>query len=155
MAGSDLIVEVTVDWAHPDTAEQVTEESLARLLRHALELEARTGVWTFALRFVGDQEMSTLHQRYLNDPSPTDIMTFPYDEDDAGQGGDILISVDTATENAAEHRWPIRSELEFLVLHGLLHVLGWDDETPTLRAAMLDRQHAILAGWSEGRARWE
>jgi probable rRNA maturation factor len=101
----------------------------------------------FAIRCVDDSEMSRLHAAYLNDPSPTDIMTFPYDPEDEEQGGDILLSVDSAATNARDHGWSTDDELRFLILHGLLHILGWDDHDPGARNEMLDRQHALLAGW--------
>jgi probable rRNA maturation factor len=117
-------------------------------MTHALEREGRVGPWALALRFVDDAEMAVLHDAYLGDPSPTDIMTFPYDPEDGEQGGDILISVDTAAANAAEHGWESTDELRFLALHGLLHILGWDDHEDAGRAAMLARQHELLAEWT-------
>lgn len=143
-----LSVDVTIDWSLPGGAQLVDEDRAAALLRHGLMQEGQDGSWEFAIRFVGDAEMSRLHERYLNDPSPTDIMTFPYDPDDGELGGDIVISVDTAAENASDHDWSTRSELEFLMLHGLLHVLGWDDHNESNRAAMLARQYELLETWS-------
>jgi rRNA maturation RNase YbeY len=77
-------------------------------------------------------------------PEPTDIMTFP---DDDQPGGDIVISVEQAERQRHDDAWPLAQELRFLVLHGALHLTGWDDATADLRAAMLDRQRAILAAF--------
>ncbi len=137
--------EVTVDWDHP-AAQALDEIDVGRLLRHGLAQEGMEGEWTFAFRFVDDAEIGRLHDAFLGDPSPTDIITFPYDPDDGEQGGDIVISVDTAARNAEEHDWPVTQELRFLVLHGLLHVLGWDDASDAERAAMLARQHELMRG---------
>lgn len=144
-------VDVTVDWDYGGKPAAVTEKEAAGLLAHALEREGQGGAWTFALRFVMDDEMRVLHERFMQDASSTDIMTFPYEPEDGEQGGDILISVDTATRNAQEHDWPLADELRFLVLHGLLHILGWDDHDDTTRQAMLNRQAALLASWQESR----
>lgn len=135
--------EVTVDWEHPDR-QALDERDVERLVRHGLVEEGQEGEWVFAFRFVDDAEIGRLHDAFMSDPSPTDIITFPYDPEDGERGGDIVISVDTATRNAREHGWPVERELGFLVLHGLLHVLGWDDTSADDREAMLTRQHELL-----------
>ena len=135
--------DVTVDWEYP-APQALDNDGIERLLRHGLASEGREGVWSFAFRFVDDAEIGRLHGTIMGDPSPTDIITFPYDPDDGEQGGDIVISVDTAARNAEEHGWTTGHELEFLVLHGLLHVLGWDDASDTDRAEMLARQHDLM-----------
>lgn len=137
--------EVTVDW-EVSVAKALDEDVVGRLLRHGLAEEGQEGEWTFAFRFVDDAEIGRLHGAFMGDPSPTDIITFPYDPDDGERGGDIVISVDTAARNAEEHGWPVSKELGFLALHGLLHVLGWDDATDEDRAAMLARQHELMPG---------
>lgn len=142
-------VDLTVDWWVEGSSGRIPAPELESLLLYALSREGQNGSWELAIRFVGDAEMSAAHEMYLGDPSPTDIMTFPYDDDEAVQGGDILISVDTAEANAAEHGWHPRDELRFLALHGLLHILGWDDTDDADRSRMLDRQRAILEAWRE------
>jgi len=139
-------VDLTVDWQLADRRALLAEGEISDLLRHALEREGQGGAWEIAIRFVNDAEIARAHEMYLGDPSPTDIMTFPYDDDDV-PGGDILISVDTADANAMEHGWVLDEELRFLVLHGLLHILGWEDDTPDARARMLERQGQLLAEW--------
>ena len=135
--------DVTVAW---DVSEQQALDILVveRLLRHGLASEGREGEWSFAFRFVDDAEIGRLHEAFLGDPSPTDIITFPYDPEDGEQGGDIVISVETAAHNAEDHGWAVSQELRFLVLHGLLHVLGWDDARDADRAAMLARQRELM-----------
>lgn len=145
-------VELTVDWQVADEIFPEAEAELGSLLVHALRREGQAGSWEMAIRFVDDDTIASAHERYLGDPSPTDIMTFPYDEDDGVKGGDILISVDTARFNAVEHDWTVAGELRFLVLHGLLHILGWDDRTETDRSRMLGRQRELLDSWLRARA---
>jgi rRNA maturation RNase YbeY len=57
--------------------------------------------------------------------------------------------VDTARENAAIVGWSLADELFFLVAHGILHLLDWDDHSTEDRTAMLDRQRVLLASWPE------
>lgn len=136
-------VALDVDW-DVDAYRQIEESYILDLLRHGLAAERRTGDWQFAIRFVDDAEIGRLHDVFLGDPAPTDIITFPYDPEDGEQGGDIVISVETASRNAADHDWAPADELAFLVLHGLLHVLGWHDGSASERSAMLARQQQLL-----------
>lgn len=141
------LVEATIDWQVTGHRRIVQDEAVSSLLKHGLEQEGQTGHWEFAVRFVDDGEMARLHEQYLNDSSPTDIITFPYDANDGEAGGDIVISVDTAARNARAHGWTSSEEVDFLILHGLLHILGWDDLGDGDRTLMLDRQHHILGSW--------
>lgn len=148
-SGTPLDVTVTVDWWVVSDTGRMSTQKTGSLLQHALEHEDRRGSWDFAIRFVDDPEMTRLHDMYLSDPTPTDIMTFPYDREVGMVGGDIVISVDTAARNASDAGWELAEELDFLMLHGLLHVLGWDDHGDTHRTAMLERQHELLMSWKQ------
>ncbi len=144
MADSDdLVIEVLLD-ADVEIPGDITHENMARLIDSCLVAEGRDGVWQFSIAFVDEHEIVDLHQRFMNLPEPTDILTFPYEPDPLGNGGDIAICVPVAAANALEHGKSLSWELCFLVLHGVLHVLGWDDQTDADRAAMLARQEQIL-----------
>lgn len=140
----------------------VTESALESLSAFVLAAEGVEGEWPLGIHFVDDRTMQAAHVEFMDIDEPTDIMTFPYgdgDDEDAGpwvpdetdeageRGGDLMISVDRAGENAADAGWSTGDELFFLVAHGMLHLLGWDDETDQERAAMLERQAALLNGW--------
>lgn len=129
----------------------IDEASLMPLATHALVSGGATGPWTVCIVLTSDAALQRLHAQFMGLDSSTDIMTFPYDDESANpldreQGGDIVISVDRASEQSADVHWDLETELRFLVLHGLLHLLGWDDHTPEDRRAMLDRQRALLSG---------
>jgi len=123
----------------------ITQQSIAELIDNCLHAEGRTGCWQFSIAFVDEPAIVDLHQRFLQLDTPTDILTFPFDSDPSGSGGDIAICVPVAAANATENGKSLSWELAFLVLHGVLHVLGWDDSTDAERTAMLDRQIEILA----------
>lgn len=142
----------------------ITTEALTSLVSHILQEEGVDGPWEMGIQFVDDATMQVAHAEYMDIDEPTDIMTFPYeDEDDAFagavaddwddtvQGGDLIISVDTAAENARSAGWSLEDELRFLVAHGVLHLLGWDDPTDDERAAMLARQSELLSSWMPSR----
>jgi probable rRNA maturation factor len=113
----------------------------------AWEPAAPRGQWILALRISSDAEISALHERFFDDASPTDVISFPSGDDlhaVSGYLGDIVVSADTAQLQAADAGHSLERELAFLALHGLLHVCGYDDCTPAERDAMLARQQALL-----------
>lgn len=126
------------------------ERVLVPFAAHVLASEGAIGAWTVCVVFTSDEALQRLHAQFIGLDSPTDIMTFPYGEE-VGElaqrqfGGDIVISVDRAREQATDDDWNLATELRFLVAHGLLHLLGWDDHTPADRQAMLGRQRALLS----------
>lgn len=130
----------------------VSDSSITSLVSHVLASEGVEEMWQLGIQFVNDVTMQAAHLEYMNIDEPTDIMTFPYADDDdiwgdSEAGGDLIISVDTARENAASAGWSHSDELNFLVAHGLLHLLGWDDHSDADRKAMLDRQQALIESW--------
>jgi len=65
--------------------------------------------------------MAALHQEFMNIPGPTDVLTF--------QHGEIVVSVETAQQNAERFATSAADEIKLYVIHGLLHLLGFDDRT--------------------------
>ena len=116
----------------------VDEERLLRLAEATLAAEG-AGAVELALSFVGPEEMSDLHLRYLGEPGPTDVLAFPMDED--GLLGDVVV----CPAEAARSNPDLTAELRLLVVHGVLHLLGYDHEDEDDRAAMWARQDRHLA----------
>ncbi len=105
---------------------------------------------------VGDEEIQTLNRDYLRKDRPTNVISFPMQEG-AGTGiqahllGDVVISAETAARDAAEAGVPFESELYFLLLHGVLHLVGYDHEGGDEAAAMRmeSREREVFAGLRE------
>lgn len=133
----------------------IADDEIRHLLEHALAemLGPEADDWQVSILFTTDDRIQQMHDEFMGIDSPTDIMTFPYEAgpfDPEGllqAGGDLVISVDTAAANALEADWSTEDELRYLVLHGLLHLLDWNDTTPEDRVAMLRQQDALLASW--------
>ena len=130
----------------------VTEEAILGLLTHVLETEGVNESWELAVQFVDDPTMIAAHVEFMDIDEPTDIMTFPYSSEDDiwgdGQhGGDLIISVDRARSHAHYADWREEDEIFFLITHGILHLLGWDDLSDDDRARMLARQQELLDSW--------
>lgn len=139
-------VEVAVIRKVP-TPSGLTDDRIADLVSHALVEEQVAGAWQVAVAFVDSMEMRMLHEQFMNDPSPTDILTFAYD-DPGVSGGDIAICVGVAEAQRVEYGKTLEDELSFLILHGILHLVGWDDASDGKRAAMLARQDELLGTWN-------
>jgi probable rRNA maturation factor len=97
---------------------------------------------------VDDAGISDLHQRYLNDPTPTDVLAFDL-RDDPADGrieGEIVVSAETAARQAGRFRSSPDQELLRYAVHGTLHLVGYDDHTPAGRLRMRRAENRILAG---------
>ena len=81
--------------------------------------------------FTGDDEVAALNQRYRGKGRATDVLSFPGGEDPDGivRQGDIVVSVDRARRQAAQRHHSLDQELRYLLLHGFLHLMGYDHET--------------------------
>lgn len=112
--------------------------SFVRRLRLALRLGKRD----FNVCFVGDREIRKLNQAYRREPRPTDVLSFPWrPQAERGAGkhagkrefadflGDVVISVETARRNARAEGHSLQNEIRWLILHGVLHLLGYDHVT--------------------------
>ena len=90
---------------------------------------------TVEISLVSDEAVAKVHGDFMNDPSPTDVITF--------QHGEILVSADTAHERGPEHGQTLREELALYMIHGLMHLGGWEDHEEAEAAEMTQRQEAI------------
>jgi probable rRNA maturation factor len=147
-----LHVDIIVD---PGTRFEMSEP-LAALLRHAWMTLAGEGEWELTLRLATDETIAALHQAYFGDPTPTDVISFPSGDTlalEAGYLGDIVISVDTAAQQAADVGHSQDREVAFLALHGLLHLLGHDDRTDAERMGMLAWQEQLLDAFERDNGR--
>lgn len=137
------------------------EAELRAVVLHALAAEGATLPVALTVVLVDDATIHELNRQYLDHDEPTDVITFPLDADDeeaagfilpgAGafrQLGEIYVSCERAAAQSGEWGSDPAREVRFLVVHGVLHLLGWDDATPEERARMLARQEAILADWA-------
>src|SRR5688500_908660 len=124
---------------------KVFETGLRRQLRAARML-VRSPLREMSLVLVNDATMSDLHQRYMNLPGPTDVLTFPIDVDARGKSlaGEVYVCVPEARRRAKEHGTRAADEVLLYALHGMLHLCGFDDRTPAEFARMHRTEDRIL-----------
>jgi probable rRNA maturation factor len=104
---------------------------------------------TLGVRFASDRELRRVNRDYRGKDKPTDVLSFPGDENEEGRHlGDILISVPTARRQAAERGHDPGREIRTLLLHGLLHCLGYDHESDRGEMERLERR--LRRAWIGG-----
>ena len=97
---------------------------------------ALTGLEEVEVSLIDDAEIARVHADFLDDPTPTDVITFHH--------GEILVSLETAAREAAARGEPVLREAALYVIHGMLHLHGHDDADPPARARMHAAQDRIL-----------
>ncbi|MDR2845576.1 MAG: rRNA maturation RNase YbeY [Puniceicoccales bacterium] len=102
-----------------------------------------------SVAFLDDATICHLHETFLDDPSPTDVITFPGEDEDDGTGerfaGEICVCVAQARREAARHGNTLAEEVLLYLVHGWLHLAGFDDIEDDARRAMRDAEQAALA----------
>lgn len=119
-----------------------------RLLRRAvLSVLQGEGVPAaeISLTITSDDEIAVLNQTYLHHEGPTDVITFPLSrQDESPLEGEIVASAETALREAARRKLEPERELCLYVIHGVLHLCGHDDLTPSARRRMRSRERHYL-----------
>lgn len=128
-----------------------------RRVVHALLVAAGEPRASLSLSFVGDAAIRRLNREHRGKDRPTDVLSFPLFEPGAGPSGagsaesdeperllgDIVISVDAAARQAAGYGAPLAAEIERLLIHGILHLLGHDHEIAAERRAMVAQERRL------------
>lgn len=132
---------------------RVDTEALVELARRTLEAEGvRSGELSVSL--VTRDEIGRLHEEYLGEPGPTDVLSFPQDDlvppGDATPGGSeggmlLLGDVVVCPEVAGRQNRDLEAEVRLLLVHGILHLLGYEHETENDRTEMWRRQDGYVA----------
>jgi probable rRNA maturation factor len=95
--------------------------------------------------FCPDTYLLTLNKGYLKHNTFTDIITFDYSEEGSALEGEIYISIDRVKENAGKYQVRFEDELNRVMIHGVLHLLGYKDKKPSEKALMRKKEEACLS----------
>jgi len=98
-----------------------------------------------SIAIVDDSTIHALNRQYLEHDYPTDVLSFVLERDADRLEGEIIASADTAAANAEKFGWSPDDELLLCVIHGTLHLLGYDDQTADARVKMRARERHYLA----------
>ncbi len=126
---------------NPIFTRRLHKADLRRIADKTLRLEKAAGR-TISIVVVGNRQIRSYNRRFHHVNAPTDVLSFRSDE--KRYLGDIIISYQIAKANARKAGWKTSDELCLLVVHGILHLLGYDDTTPRAKRKMWKRQREIL-----------
>jgi probable rRNA maturation factor len=144
----------------------VDEQAIARLSRHVLDGMRVHPLAELSILLVDEAAMTELHEKWMDEPGPTDVLSFPMDElrpghmsggadedgeTDPGLLGDVVLCPSVAERQARAAGHSTGDELELLCAHGILHLLGYDHAEPDEHKEMFGLQAELLGSWREKR----
>ncbi|WP_030903978.1 rRNA maturation RNase YbeY [Streptosporangium amethystogenes] len=146
---------------------EIDEGLIVSLAGHVLERMGINPLAELSILVVDEETMSALHERWMGEPGPTDVLAFPMDELRPGPGagarqegdsptdpallGDVVLCPQVAAKQGAEAGHGTEAELELLCTHGILHLLGYDHAEPEEHKEMFGLQGELLESWQEVR----
>ncbi|GAV31150.1 MAG: rRNA maturation RNase YbeY [Anaerosomatales bacterium] len=145
-----MLVRVT---SHRDP-EPLALDAFERLARHVLTMESAPEESELSIAIVDVEEMARLNEQYRGIEGPTDVLSFGCDDPClATEGepivlGDVIIAPEVAERQAQELGVTVESELNLLLVHGILHLFGYDHESDEDAAVMQARERAVLDAYA-------
>ena len=139
--------------------------TLEKLARHVLDEMGVNPLVELSIRLVTVDTMTAYHERFMNEPGPTDVLAFPMDElhdqrDDGDDNdapptllGDVVLCPRVADAQAQQAGHSTEDELHLLCTHGVLHLLGYDHGDETEEREMFGVQTRLLDSWAAARHR--
>jgi probable rRNA maturation factor len=139
----------TLEVANQHPGLTYNEEALDAFLNALDALEAFTlPMGDLSIAFLEESTHTQLHADFMDDPTPTDVITFPGDPS-MDFAGEICVSVDCANKVAAQHNHSFSQELSLYLIHGWLHLVGYDDIDPEDRKEMREAETAVMSALQE------
>jgi len=147
---------VSIDISN-ESGVEADDASLVRLATFALDQLRIHPLAEVSILLVDEDTMSAYHEKYLGEPGPTDVLSFPMDElrpptdgeePPMGLLGDIVLCPAVTERQAPEHHRTASEEAEYLLVHGLLHLLGYDHASPEEHAEMFGLADKIISAWA-------
>jgi len=121
----------------------LSDDEVRRAAAAACDHGGRPGI-ALSIVFVSDADLARLHDRHLDDPRPTDVITFDLGDGGPGVAAELYVSPERARIVARERDLAPDRELALYVVHGCLHLCGYDDRRPADRALMRAAERAVL-----------
>jgi probable rRNA maturation factor len=142
------------------------EDALRELAQYVIDQMDTHPLADLSMLLVDEAHMTNLHEKWMEEPGPTDVLSFPMDElrphsmagPNRARGrdsdepepvllGDVVLCPPVAVVQAGQHGHSTQEELELLTVHGVLHLLGYDHAEPDEEAEMFGLQNELLRDW--------
>lgn len=133
-----------IEIADEQEAHVVSYERLITAVRTILS-DAGYTAGEVSIAIVTDEAMHELNRQYLQHDYPTDVLSFVLEAEDERLVGQLIVSADYAAREAPTFGWTTDDELLLYTIHGALHLVGYDDLEPDLKAAMREQEMAYLS----------
>jgi probable rRNA maturation factor len=138
----DAVIKVALN--NQQQAQPVDRAQLKEAAKRVLAGEGIDNA-SISLAVVDDANMHRLNRQYLQHDYPTDVLSFLLEDEDDRLEGEIIISADYAAREAAHFGWTPQQEMLLYVIHGTLHLAGYDDLEPDLKTEMRAKEREYLA----------
>jgi probable rRNA maturation factor len=142
-----------------ETTDEIDLETMRALAEHVMtEMKVHPDA-ELAVLFVDEDAMERLHIEWMDEPGPTDVLSFPMDElrpgnddkpSDPGILGDVVICPSVAARQAIAAKHSTDDEIRWLLSHGILHLLGFDHAAPDEERAMFALQRQLVDSFARG-----
>lgn len=155
---------MTVEVAN-ESGVPIDEAALAALAGHVLVETGVNALAELSVLLIDQPYMAELHQRWMGESGPTDVLAFPMDELEIARGpgvdavepelallGDVVLCPVVAQRQAVAAGHSMQDELHLLCTHGVLHLLGYDHDTPESEYEMFALQRRLLDSWRRARS---
>jgi probable rRNA maturation factor len=130
--------------ASPQEIVAIDRAGLRNIVRTVLEGE-KVADYEISLAFVDNVTIHRLNKQFLNHDEPTDVLTFPLsDKGTKKLAGELVLGAEVAWDEAKERGHDVQAELALYVIHGLLHLCGFDDKAPASTVKMRERERHYL-----------
>lgn len=135
--------------------EPLALDAFERLGTFVLRMEDAPDAVELSIALVSEEEMAGLNEKYRGVADSTDVLSFGCDEpcpttsDEPVALGDVIIAPEVALRQAGELDTTVEDELDLLLVHGVLHLLGYDHDDDADAAVMQARERLVLAAWAD------
>lgn len=124
--------------------QEVSLKWIRRIGKAVLRGEGWKGKGNLSIILVDDKKIRELNRRFLQSDRPTDVLAFPLEDEDTGVWGEVYVNGNLAREQALMYGVSFGEELARLIVHGVLHLMGYDDGDENSREEMREREDHYL-----------
>lgn len=126
---------------------KVIDKKKIHLLVKGLSNDLKFSLINVEINFISSEKIHQLNKTHLNHDYSTDIITFDYSDDSFRLDGELFISVDDAKTNVKKFKVTLQEEFARLVIHGILHLLGYDDQITSEKKIMKRMENKLLSSY--------
>ncbi|SHH34725.1 probable rRNA maturation factor [Caloranaerobacter azorensis DSM 13643] len=129
--------------------EEDVKDAVRDVILECLKLEGLSSNYEISVSFVDNEEIRKLNREYRGKDSPTDVLSFPMEDEEIDEGyipvlGDIVISAEKALQQSIEFGHSFKREVAYLTAHSMFHLMGYDHETEEEKLVMRQKEKEVM-----------